>query len=103
MSSSYPTSSYAGTTTAVVVAAATTAVLSLNSNTHHREQYELNESSTSFILQHSVKLNSEVVFLNGVTLHSLGNYIDYQISNNTLTLTFIPDIGDILLISYVIE
>ncbi len=74
-----------------------------NSNTYNREQYELNESSITFILQNSVRLNSEVVFLNGVTLHSFGNYIDYQISDNTLTLTFIPDIGDILLISYVID
>ena len=48
-------------------------------------------------------VKSDVVFLNGVTLHSFGNYIDYQISDNTLTLTFTPDIGDILLISYVID
>tara|TARA_R110001632_G_scaffold53051_1_gene131043 strand:+ start:2883 stop:3473 length:591 start_codon:yes stop_codon:yes gene_type:complete len=72
-------------------------------NSFQREQYELTSSSSSFTLQHQIKLNSEVVSLNGVTLHSSGDFIDYQIANNVLTINFIPDIGDVLLISYVSE
>ena len=74
------------------------------SNSFQREQYELNASSSSFNLQHLIKSNSEVVSLNGVTLHSSGDFIDYQVANNNvLTINFTPDVGDTLLVSYVRE
>lgn len=81
----------------------TTSSSSNVSNSYQRELHQLSESSNTFIMQYPIKQNSEIVSLNGVTLHPSGEYIDYQVSSDILTINFIPDVGDVLLVSYVVE
>jgi len=63
---------------------------------------DVNGSNMEFVLANTPNVGTEQVFVNG-TLQQSGAGKDYSISGDTITFSYAPQSGDIILVNYIVD
>ena len=63
---------------------------------------DVNGSNMEFVLANTPNVGTEQVFVNG-TLQQSGSGKDYLISGDTITFSYSPQSGDIILVNYIVD